>query len=177
MPAHLIKSSPGKIIARLLAVWTVAACAVLAPDAPAATNAPEASRTLIIEPSSMPVAAGTANLTIGSLLRSGDKYLGQYVMKVSPYFFKNEKGLLAITVPADALAKLRQGKVATVIGTATTMGEKGKARHVDAIATPSDNDRGVLKLWFMSGDRKMIFEPAYHFADRLDRNRVPPRSA
>ena len=157
-----MKQTSGNFLGRLLIACVLVA---LAPVAPAASNAPIASQTLIIGPSSTPVAAGSANLTIGTLLRSGDIYRGQYVMKVSPYFFKNEKGLLAITVPAEALAKLRQGKSATVIGTATTLGEKSKARHVDAIATPSDNNRGVLKLWFMSGDRKMIFEPAYHFAD------------
>jgi hypothetical protein len=32
------------------------------------------------------------------------------------------------------------------------------------MATPADINHGNLKLWFMAGDRKMIFEPAYHFA-------------
>lgn len=131
-----------------------------------ATNFAATSRVLIIEPSSMPVAAGTATLTIGTLQRTGDIYGGSYQMKVSPYFFKNEKGRLAIVVPKESLAKVRQGKVAAIIGTATTSGKDGAARHIDAIATPAGPDRGTLKLWFMSGDRKMIFEPAYHFAEK-----------
>ena len=133
--------------------------------APPATQAAATARVLVIEPSSMPVAAGTATLIIGSLQRTGDIYGGAYQMKVSPYFFKSEKGRLAIVVPEEALAKISQGQVATVIGTATTSGEAGPARHVDAIATPTSKKQGTLKLWFMAGDRKMIFEPAYHFAE------------
>jgi hypothetical protein len=142
------------ILAVIATTWTAAA-----------TNSVATNRVLIINPSSTPVAAGRATLTIGALQRTGDIYGGSYQMKVSPYFFKSEKGKLSIVVPEAALALIRQGKVATVIGTATTSGADGEARHIDAIATPANQDRGTLKLWFMSGDRKMIFEPAYHFAE------------
>jgi hypothetical protein len=144
--------------------------------AAAATNSVATNRVLIIDPSSTPVAAGRAALTIGALQRTGDIYGGSYQMKVSPYFFKSEKGQLAIVVPEAALALIRQGKVATVIGTATTSGADGQARHIDAIATPVNNDRGTLKLWFMSGDRKMIFEPAYHFAGPADPAVAPKKT-
>jgi len=142
------------LLALLATVWSGAHAA------PAATN-----RVLIIAPSSMPVAAGQATLIIGTLQRTGDIYGGDYQMKVSPYFFKNEKGRLAIVVSDQSLAKLGQGKVVAIIGTATTSGKAGKTRHIDATATPAGLDRGKLKLWFMSGDRKMIFEPTYHFAE------------
>ena len=151
-----------KRIIPLLALLAIACGAAHA--APPATNSASTNRVLIIDPSSTPVAAGRATLTIGALQRKGDIYGGDYQVNVSPYFFKNEKGRLAIVVSDQALAKISQGKVATVIGTATTSGAGGQARHIDAIATPANNDRGTLKLWFMSGDRKMIFEPAYHFA-------------
>ena len=126
------------------------------------------NRVLVIGPSSMPVAAGTATLTIGMLQRTGGIYGGDYQMQVSPYFFKNEKGRLAIIVSDQSLAKLSQGKVVEIIGTATTSGKGGKIRPIESTATPAKNDpeHGTLKLWFMSGDRKMIFEPAYHFADK-----------
>lgn len=149
----------------LIILWLVTVAARAAAPAPPATLAAAAQRVLVIEPSSMPVAAGTATLIIGSLQRTGDIYGGAYQMKVSPYFFKSEKGRLAIVVPEEALAKISQGQVATVIGTATTSGEEGQSRHIDAIARPTNKKQGTLKLWFMSGDRKMIFEPAYHFAE------------
>ena len=133
--------------------------------APPVTNSASANRVLIIDPSSMPIAAGKATLTIGSLQRTNGIYSGDYKVSVTPYFFKNEKGRLAIAVSDESLTKASQGKIVAITGTATTSGDNGKARHIDATATPASTDHGKLKLWFMSGDRKMIFEPAYHFAD------------
>jgi len=124
------------------------------------------NRILIIDPSSMPIGAGSATLTIGSLQRKDGVYSGDYKVNVFPYFFKNENGTLAIAVPDKILAEVNQGKVATIVGTATTSGKNGKSRHIDATATPRDINRGKLKLWFMAGDRKMIFEPAYHFSEK-----------
>jgi len=132
--------------------------------APSATNSASTNRLLIIEPSSMPVAAGKATLTIGVLQRADGIYTGSYQLNVSPYFYKNEKGSLNIIVSDESLAKASQGKVVAITGTSTTSGKGGETRHIDATATPANKDRGTLKLWFMAGDRKMIFEPAYHFA-------------
>jgi hypothetical protein len=112
----------------------------------------------------MAITAGKVTLTIGSLQRSNGVYLGEYHITVSPYFFKNEKGKLAIIVSDESLAKISHGKVAAIIGTATTSGKGGESRHIDATATPADPNRGKLKLWFKGGNRVMIFEPAYHLA-------------
>jgi hypothetical protein len=132
--------------------------------APGSTNSASTSRILMIDPSSSPVAAGKATLTIGALQRADGVYSGDYKIRVSPYFWKNEKGRLAIVVSDESIAKINQGKVATIIGTATTSGKGGMIRHIDATATPANINRGTLKVWFASGDRKMIFEPAYHFS-------------
>lgn len=113
----------------------------------------------------MPVAAGKATLTIGLLQRTNGIYTGSYKINVSPYFYKSEKGALKITVSDESLATMTRGKVAAITGTATTAGKGGATRHIDATATPANVDQGKLKLWFMSGDRKMIFEPAYKFAE------------
>ena len=138
-----------------------------APADPPSTNSAATSRILIIDPSSMPVAGGKATLTIGALERADGVYAGDYKIEVTPYFFKNEKGRLAIVVSDESLARISQGKAAAITGTATTSGKGGATRHIDATATPANNDRGTLKLWFMSsGDRKMTFEPAYHFAEK-----------
>ena len=114
----------------------------------------------------MPIAAGKATLTIGALQRVDGVYSGDYKLKVFPYFFKNEKGRLAIIVSDATLAEVNRGKVAAIIGTATTTGKGGRSRHIDARATPFDLNHGTLKLWFTAGDWKMIFEPAYHFAGK-----------
>jgi hypothetical protein len=129
------------------------------------TNSAAAGRVLMIDPSSMPIGAGRATLIIGALRRVDGVYSGDYKIKVFPYFLKNEKGRLAINVSDKSLAEVKVGKVAAITGTATTSGKGGKSRHIDATATPADLNRGKLKLWFMAGDRKMTFEPAYHFAE------------
>lgn len=134
--------------------------------APPLTNAASTNRVLIIDRSSTAVPGGKATLSIGPLQRTAEIYAGDYQMKVSPYFFKGEKGKLAIVVSGESLAKVTKGIAAEITGTATTSGTDGKARRIDATATPSDNDRGALKLWFISGDRKMIFNTSYHFAEK-----------
>ncbi len=147
------------LLTLLVSSWTGAAVAA------DGTNEISANRVLLIDRSSTALPGGKATLTIGSLQRSAGVYAGDYQMKISPYFYKSEKGRLAIVVSDESLAMLRQGKVAIIVGTATTNGKGGETRHIDARATPIDNHRGTLKLWFMSGDRKMTFEPGYRFAE------------
>ena len=151
-----------KRITVLLALLAVGWCAAQA--ASASTNSAPANRILLIDPSSMPVAAGKATLIVGALRRANGVYTGEYKLKVFPWFLKNEKGTLAIIVSDESLAEASQGKVVAITGTATTSGKGGKSRHIDATATPTDSNGGRLKLWFITDDRKMIFEPAYHFA-------------
>ncbi len=131
--------------------------------APATTNSVLPNRVLVIDASSMPVAAGQATLIIGELRRTNGIYVGDYKIKVFPYFYKNENGRLAIVVTDEALARAAQGKVAAITGTATS-GKSGNVRAIAATATPINENGGKLKLWFTAGDRKMIFEPNYHFA-------------
>jgi hypothetical protein len=126
------------------------------------------NRMLIIDPSSMPITAGKATLVIGVLHRTNGVYSGEYKMDVSPYFFKNETGRLAIVVSDESLAKVGQGKVVAIIGTAISPG--GKARPIAATATPTGSEGGKLKLWFTAGERRMVFEPAYRFAERSSVN-------
>ncbi|HEU5070713.1 MAG TPA: hypothetical protein VFV96_09920 [Verrucomicrobiae bacterium] len=127
------------------------------------TNSAAPERILLIDPSSMPVAAGKATLTIGPLQRANGVYAGDYQFKVIPYFWKNETGRLPIAVSDAKLAEIGQGKTVAITGTAVTSGEDGKSRPIAATATPVDPDHGKLKLWFTAGKRKMLFEPAYQF--------------
>jgi len=132
---------------------------------PASTNSAAAGRILMIDSSSMPVAAGRATLIIGALQCTNGVYAGDYRIKVFPYFLKNEKGRLAIVISDESLAEASQGRIVFIAGTATTT-KTGKCRPIAAIATPVNRDNGTLKLWFTAGNREMIFEPAYHFAGK-----------
>lgn len=148
----------------LIVLALVAAMGGDALAAPAATNSVTGSRLLMIDSSSMSVGGGQVTLIIGALRRADGVYAGDYKIKVFPYFLKNEKGRLAIVVSDAALAAVNAGKVAAITGSATTSGQGGRSRPIEATATPVDLNRGQLKLWFTAGSRKMIFEPAYHFA-------------
>ena len=119
------------------------------------------NRLLMIDPSSMPINVGKATLTIGVLQRTNGVYSGEYKMDVSPYFFKSEKGKLEIVVSDESLAKVGQGKMVAIVGTAIS--PDGKTRPIAAKATPTGSEGGRLKLWFTAGDRRMVFESVYRF--------------
>ena len=159
------------LVALFIAGWS-ATCA-----AATSTNSAAANRILIIDSSSMPIGGGRATLTIGTLHRVNGVYIGDYKLKVFPYFLKSDKGRLAIVVSDASLAKVNRGKVAAITGTATTNGKGGQSRSIAAIATPADINHGKLKLWFMAGSRQMVFEPAYHFAGAGTTAALPPVTA
>lgn len=133
---------------------------------PSSTHSASSDRILLIDRSSTAVSGGKAMLSIGPLQRTADIYAGDYQMKVSPYFFKGERGRLAIVVSRESLAKVANGIAAEITGTATTSGKSGQTRRIDATATPVDNNHGALKLWFIAEGRKMVFNTSYHFAEK-----------
>lgn len=139
---------------------------------PVPTNTVGEARILLIEPSSMPVLAGEATLTIGALGRTNGTYTGDYRVKVFPYFYKSEKGRLAMLVSDAALAEIRAGKVTPITGTATTSGKRGRCRRIDAIVTPKGRDKGMLKVSFLAGGRDMIFEPTYRIVKTMPKEAV-----
>jgi hypothetical protein len=139
--------------------------------APTATNF--ASRVLILENSTLPLTTAKATLIIGPLTRTNGIYVGDFKVKVFPYFFKSDRGRLAINVPDKALAEMDQGKTVAVAGTSTST-KNGKVRQIEITATPKDRDRGTVSLWFMAGDQKMIFTPAYHFASNTMTTALAP---
>jgi hypothetical protein len=83
------KLSSMKKISVLLALFAAgwsAACA-----APTSTNSAAANRILMIDSSSMPIGGGSATLTIGALQRVNGVYIGDYKLKVFPYFLKERQ--------------------------------------------------------------------------------------
>jgi hypothetical protein len=139
--------------------------------APPQTNS--AGRVLILENSTMPLTTAKATLIIGPLTHTNSLYVGDFKVTVFPYFFKSDRGRLAINVPDKALAAVNQGKTVTVTGTSTST-KNSIIRHIEITATPKDCDHGTISLWFMVGDQKMIFTPAYHFADKAMASAIAP---
>ena len=121
-----------------------------------------ASRSLILENSTMPLPTAKATLIVGQLARTNAVYAGDFKVKVFPYFFKSDWGRLAIDVPDAALAAIHYGKTVAITGTSTSA-KNGIVRHIQITAMPVDRDHGTVTLWFMAGDQKMVFTTAYHF--------------
>jgi len=148
---------------RILFLLLLASSWCAARAVPAATNS--ASRVLILENSTMPLTTARATLIIGPLTRTNGVYTGDFKVRVFPYYFKSDRGRLAINVPDQALAAMNQGKTVAITGTSTST-KNGIIRHIEITATPKDRQHGTVSLWFMAGNQKMIFNPAYHFAEQ-----------
>ena len=134
-----------------------------AQGAATATSPVADSRVLMLDNCVMPLPTAKATLIVGPLTRTNGIYVGDFKVKVFPYFFKSDRGRLAINVPDQALAAINQGKTVAITGTSTST-KSGTVRHVEIRALPKDGDQGTVCLWFMVGDQKMIFTSTYHFA-------------
>lgn len=121
-------------------------------------------RRLFIDPSATKFTLGRANLTIDPLSRRNDNYTGPYSVKVAPFTFKSEKGMLFISVPDEALRKLYDGVAADFTGRAVTTGT-GETRQITARATPADGTKGAVTFSFPSSGGKIVFNTSYHFAE------------
>jgi hypothetical protein len=120
------------------------------------------ARKLFIHPTSAEVAGGKASLTISPLSRKAATYTGDYDIKVTPYFFKNETGKLTVFVSDESLLKLIQGMPVEFTGSVTTHGEK-KARPINARAIPSGAAHGSVTFSVTAEERKLVFKSKYHF--------------
>src|SRR4029077_15091162 len=79
------------------------------PDSTAGTSSAGTPK-LVIGPSSASVALGAkASLIISPLTHRDGNYVGEYQLKVRPYFFKSEKGSLLLATSDDAVRKLQTG--------------------------------------------------------------------
>lgn len=120
---------------------------------------------LVIDRSFTRVSTAKATLIVQPLVRRGEIFVGDYEMKVTPYFFKSEGGKLEIHVPHESLAKAEKGIPVEITGTALTNGEKVK-RKINALATPANKISGDLKIWFMADDRQLVFNTNYRLQAR-----------
>jgi hypothetical protein len=121
------------------------------------------TRKLFINPSSTSVALGAkASLIVGPLTHRNGNYVGDYHLKVRPYFFKSEKGSLLLAASDDAVRKLQAGTAINFTGKAVTH-KDGRTHIVLGRATPSSADRGSVTFSIITDDGKMVFNTSYHF--------------
>ena len=83
------------------------------PDSTAGTSS-AGTRKLFIGPSSTSVALGKASLIVSPLTHRDGNYVGDYQLKVKPYFFKSEKGSLLLAASDDAVGSCRREQPSTL---------------------------------------------------------------
>jgi hypothetical protein len=121
-------------------------------------------RRMYIEPSSTTVSLGKASLIVTPLTRTGHFYVGDYQLKVVPYFFKNENGTLKLDAPDDVVRKLLGGTSVKFTGKATN-NKNFKVKVITGEAMPSTNDKGRLLFSVETDNGKMQFKTSYHFGE------------
>jgi hypothetical protein len=130
---------------------------------PAAETSEAVTPKLFIEPSSTSVAfGGRASLTVDPLTHRNGNYVGDYQLKVRPYFFKSEKGSLLLAASNDAVRKLQARTAIKFTGKAVTH-KDGRIHTVHGSATPSSADRGSVTFSIVTDDGKMVFNTSYRF--------------
>ena len=121
------------------------------------------TRKLFIDPSSTSVALrGKASLIVSPLAHRDGNYVGDYQLKVRPYFFKSEKGSLLLAASDDAVRKLQTGTAINFTGKAVTH-KDGRTHIVLGRATPSSRDRGSVTFSIVTDDARIVFNTSYHF--------------
>ena len=121
------------------------------------------TRKLFIDPSSTSVRLGKATLIVSPLTRRGGNYIGDYQLKVRPYFFKSETGTLVLGVSEDFVRRLQSGRAIDFTGKALTR-EDGTTHVVLGRATPLSGDRGTVTFSIVTEkNAKIIFKTSYHF--------------
>lgn len=104
---------------------------------------------------------GTVSLSATPFLRSGSEYRAHYTAKVFPYFFSNESGTMAVTVPESALRRLAAGQLIEFSGTATR--SDGAIRAVEGTAAPTGPAGGRIKVKIhVTKKITLVFDTSYH---------------
>ena len=88
--------------------------------------------------------------------------MGDYQLKVRPYFFKSEKGSLLLVASDDAVRKLQTGTAINFTGKAVTY-KDGRTHIVLGKVTPASADRGSVTFSIITDDGKMVFKTSYRF--------------
>jgi len=115
-----------------------------------------------VDPSSTSITGGKASLSVGALLSREGSYVGEYKLKIVPYFWMSENGTLIMSLPDASMHALAQGNPVTVTGKATT-NDSGKNRVVNAKLTPAAKDNGFVTFFFTGEKTKLVFTASYRF--------------
>ena|SRR5579862_5678809 len=122
------------------------------------------SRRMFVDPSSTKVSLGKISLIVNPLNHIGKFYVGEYQIKVVPYFFKNESGTLKMEASDDSIQKLSKGIAMEFAGKATN-NKNGAQKVITGKATPSTKDQGIATFSIVTDNGLMVFNTSYHFGE------------
>ena len=105
---------------------------------------------------------GSVSLTPGVFVRAGASLATTYEVKVRPWFFWGETGVINISIPEPDLVRLAQGETIDFTGSATN--HKNKPRSVTGRAQPLDASTGKIKVRIKADGVELIFNSTYRFS-------------
>lgn len=120
-----------------------------------------------MEPANTSIYVGSVNLAMQPLTRRGAVYSADYVAKVFPYFFFNERGGISIEVSDDQLHQLKRGETISFFGHANN--SNGKDRRIEGRATAeaAGADHGKIKVRVrVSKHIELVFNTVYRFTGK-----------
>jgi hypothetical protein len=117
---------------------------------------------MVIQPSSASLAGAKARLSASELQREGAKYVGNYQISVTPYFFKSETGTMSVAVSNASLSKLAAGSPVSFTGSAVTSGTNER-RGIMVKATPHGvgSPNGTLTISIATENGELLFASSY----------------
>jgi hypothetical protein len=101
---------------------------------------------------------------VSGLTRDGGAFVGDYQIKVAPYFFKNETGKLTMLISDASLAKLTGNSAVEFTGRATTDGTN-KSRPVRVKAVPTTRLGGALMISVATENGALVFDTSYKLGE------------
>lgn len=153
------------IFTRWAVICTVMLLAPVVMQAQAVASPPHIPQhRVFIDPGTTTVSLGKVSLIVSPLSHFGKYYIGEYAIKVAPYFFKNESGSLELEGSVDMEQKLTKGLAVKFIGKATNK-KNGKTKVIVGKATPATNEHGSVTFSIETKNGVMIFNTFYHFGE------------
>jgi len=120
-----------------------------------------------VEPTDTSIFVGTVSLIMPPFTRRGDVYRSDYVIKVFPFFFYNERGNIWIEFSDDQLRHIERGETVFFNGRATNSDGEGRGIKGRAVPEAAGADYGKIKVWVRVSKRiELIFNAVYRFTGK-----------
>ncbi len=115
---------------------------------------------LLIEPSATTTSMAKCELTVGTLECKNQALSGSYAIKVIPFAFKNDHGVLTLAMSDENAQKMARGEVIEFSGVATSA-KDGKTKAIKGKTKPDSNEKGAVNFVVTTPDGDLVFNSSY----------------